>query len=96
MGAIFFSKLRMEIPDIPLTNEDPFGKITRPMAGEDHFPEAKIFKSVLYYSILILGGPVITFFIAKNLILSAVFQWGSDEVKTNVVSAIASGCLVIQ
>ena len=86
----------MEIPNIPLTNEDPFGKITRPMAAGDQFPEAKIFKSVLYYSLLILGGPVITFFIAKNLILSTVFQWGPDEVMTNVVSAIASGCLLLQ
>ena len=40
---------------------------------------------------LVLAGPIVAFFGTKTLLLGPVFQWGSHEAKTDVVSAVVAG-----
>lgn len=75
-------------------NVDPFGQITsRELKPE--LDESAVFKAVLYYCVLVLGGPLVAFFATKALILGPLLNWGADEVKTNVVSAISAGLPVV-
>ena len=49
----------------------------------------------LINNFMFLGGPVVTFFLVKNIVLPVITQWDVDEVKTNVTSAIAAGLYYI-
>lgn len=77
---------------IPIAANDPFGQISMKEGAlqQNQFSEVKTFKAILYYCVLILGGPVVTFFLVKNIVLPVITQWDVDEVKTNVTSAIAA------
>ena len=68
-----------------------FGKIDARPDIYDEASESRIFKIVLYHCFLVLGGPIIAFFVTKIVLLSPLFQWGSEEIKTDVVSAIVAG-----
>ena len=73
-----------------------FGKIDAPNPDAyDDASETRIFKVVLYHCFLVLGGPIVAFFVTKILLLSPLFQWGSEEIKTDVVSAIVAGTILI-
>ena len=74
------------------SKEDPFGHITSRDLRPEHLqvPDSTVFKAVLYYCVLVLGGPIVAFFGTRYLILVPLFQWGTEDVKTNVVSAIVA------
>lgn len=57
-------------------------------AVNDEQPDFAVFQSVMIYSLLILGSPIITFFITQYLISGV---WGGDsDITSNVISAIAA------
>ncbi len=83
----------MDDPDFTAAKEDPFGHITSRDLRPEHMqlPDGAVFRSVLYYCVLVLGGPIVAFFGTRYLILVPLLSWGTEEVKTNVVSAIVAG-----
>ena len=48
------------------------------------------FKSVLSYCLLILGGPVVAFFVTRNGVLGGVLGWNPSEIQTEVTSAVVA------
>ena len=51
-----------------MQNEDPFGQIhVRNRPTDDELSESDTFRSVLFYCILILGGPIVSFAVTKVL-----------------------------
>ena len=48
------------------------------------------FKSVLSYCVLILGGPIVAFFVTRFGILSGILGWDASAIKTEVTSAIVA------
>ncbi len=48
------------------------------------------FGFVLKYCSLILVAPILTFFLAKTVLLERFFGFGSDDVAINVVSALSA------
>lgn len=71
--------------------DDPFGQIhVRGKIGDDEQSEADTFKSVLFYCVLILGGPIVAFAVTKVFVLGVVLQWDTDTIRANVVSAVVA------
>ena len=48
------------------------------------------FKSVLSYCILILGGPVLAFFVTRFGVLGGVLGWDPSAIRTEVTSAVVA------
>ena len=79
-----------------IDRDNVFGKIEAhpdPNNESESESESRIFKIVLYHCFLVLGGPIIAFFVTKNILLTIILQWGPAETKTDVVSAIVAGSL---
>ena len=64
------------------TNFDPREQVS--MSGS-------VFKTILFYCVLVIGGPLVGFFATKTLILGFLLNWDQNEIKTDVVSAIVAG-----
>ncbi len=48
------------------STDDPFGQIhVRSQIGDDEQSESDTFRSVLFYCVLILGGPIVAFAVTK-------------------------------
>jgi hypothetical protein len=71
--------------------DDPFGQIhVRNRADEEEHNESDMFKSVLGYCVLILGGPILAFAVTKVFILGMVLQMDTETIRANVTSAVVA------
>ena len=70
--------------------EEYFGKISANFDPRDQ-ATGSLFKTVLFYCVLVIGGPLVGFFTTKTLILGAILHWDQSEIRTDVVSAIVAG-----
>merc|ERR1711973_932796 len=67
-------------------SEPPFGQLrTQMMLGSDD-SDGVVFSTVLSYCMLILGGPIATFFVTKVGILSGLMGWDPEDNWTTVTS----------
>jgi len=48
------------------------------------------FKSVLFYCLMILGAPVLSFFVTRFYVLGGVLGWDPSAVSTEVTSAVVA------
>ena len=48
------------------------------------------FKSVLSYCLMILGGPVLAFFVTRFAVLGGVMGWDPSAIRTEVISAVVA------
>ena len=72
-------------------SEDPFGQIhVRNRVEEEEQNESDMFKSILGYCILILGGPILAFAVTKVFILGMVLQMDTETIRANVTSAVVA------
>merc|ERR1711976_95442 len=69
--------------------DEYFGKISANFDPRDQ-ATGSLFKTVLFYCLLVIGGPLVGFFATKTLILGALLQLDQSEIKTDVVSAIVA------
>ena len=70
--------------------DDAFGQITASPRQFEEPSESTIFFTVLYQCALVLGGPIVAFFVTKMMLISPLFEWESKEIKTDVTSAIVA------
>ena len=69
--------------------DDAFGQITASPRQFEEPSESTIFFTVLYQCGLVLGGPIVAFFVTKMMLLN-LLEWESKEIKTDVTSAIVA------
>merc|ERR1712111_243996 len=95
---IFQSELRnprkpkISINKMEVGQENPeeyFGKISANFDPRDQ-ATGSLFKTVLFYCVLVIGGPLVGFFTTNTLILGAILHWDQSEIRTDVVSAIVA------
>ena len=67
-----------------------FGQISTNFDPRDQ-ASGSVFKTILFYCVLVIGGPLVGFFATKTLILGLLLQWDQSEIRTDVVSAIVAG-----
>ena len=48
------------------------------------------FKSVLFYCLMILGGPVVAFFVTRFYVLGGALGWDPAAIQTEVTSAVVA------
>lgn len=76
----------------PSPSEPPFGQLrTQMMMGGSEGggdSDGVVFSTVLSYCLLILGGPIATFFVAKWGLFSGLMGWDVDSNWTSVASAV--------
>merc|ERR1712062_561744 len=83
-------KYQKNIMDVGQENPDEyFGKISANFDPRDQ-ATGSLFKTVLFYCVLVIGGPLVGFFTTKTLILGAILHWDQSEIRTDVVSAIVA------
>ena len=70
-------------------SEAYFGRISANFDPRDQV-SGSVFKTILFYCVLVIGGPLVAFFATKT-ILGLVLHWDQSEIKTDVVSAISAG-----
>jgi len=81
------------------TQQEPFGTLRTQMMDMQHTADATSdwsqnsygdFKSVLFYCIMILGGPVVAFFVTRFGVLGGALGWDPSAIQTEVTSAIVA------
>ena len=71
--------------------DDPFGQIhVRNRTEEDEHSESDMFKSILGYCVLILGGPILAFAVTKVFVLGVVLGMDTETIRANVTSAVVA------
>lgn len=74
-----------------VAEQEPFGQLrAQMMEGSGGDSEGVVFSSVLKYCILILGGPILAFFVTKVALLSMLLGWDENAISTNVASAVVA------
>ena len=72
-------------------SDEYFGKISTNVDPRDQMSSGSVFKTILFYCVLVIGGPLVGFFATKIIILGGLLSWDQSEIKTDVVSAIVAG-----
>ena len=72
----------------PSPSEPPFGQLRAQMMLGSEDGDGVVFSTVLSYCLLILGGPIATFFASKSLLFSGLLGWDPDSNWTSVASAV--------
>lgn len=58
--------------------------------NHDPSKDSAVFSSVLYYCLLILCLPILSFFLTKLILLELIFQFDPASVSTNIISAVVA------
>merc|ERR1712029_551873 len=78
------------IQDPSMEDREPFGQLRTQMMLGSTDSDGVVFSTVLSYCLLILGGPVATFFVSKLVLFSVLLGWDPDSTWTSVASAVAA------
>ena len=80
-------------------HQEPFGTLRTQMMDLQHAGDSTSdwstssygdFKTVLSYCVMILGGPVLAFFMTRNGLLGGVLGWDTSAIRTEVTSAVVA------
>ena len=69
--------------------EQPIGDLRTQMMSATQQSDGTVFKTVLFYSVLILMLPITSFFLTKNIIFETILGQEST-IGTNIVAAVVA------
>lgn len=91
-------KIRQDYLEMDSHKQEPFGTLRTQMMDLQQSEESSDwssnsytdFKSVLSYCLMILGGPVLAFFVTRFVVLGGILGMDPSAIRSEVISAVVA------